>query len=193
MKLSLLVANIAMFIALAACSKNHSDEAKVDSQISLDNVPFQFQADHANAAYSLSQCDPKWQAQMSPSADSVHAQFGFRCGDGHVLSIQGYPQSAFQIGGTILYFANFQPLRTGCEVVAYDLSNGNEIWRTPLEGIAKSGHEQYRNRVTVDLANQSDRGVVTITGNETGGDYVEVLDQKTGKQLAHRIYRQSAG
>jgi hypothetical protein len=36
-------------------------------------------------------------------------------------------------------------------------------------------------------------GVVSITGRESHGDYVEILDRATGKVLAHKVYRQGFG
>jgi hypothetical protein len=40
---------------------------------------------------------------------------------------------------------------------------------------------------------KSSDGVVWITGQESYGDYYEVLDKKTGKMLARKVYREGFG
>ncbi len=156
----------------------------------LDRTPFHFKDDEATAKFSLKQVGENSSVRMV-SYQSGKATFEFVREGKPVLTIEGSLQSVFRIEKNTLFFAHFTPTRTGCEVTAYDLDRGKELWSTKLEGLGKVGHEQYRNRVTMELSNGDgkDGGVVVITGKETNGDYVEVLDQKTGKQLAHKVYR----
>jgi hypothetical protein len=56
-------------------------------------------------------------------------------------------------------------------------------------------HTAYRNQVTMELSSFTEvgkegEGAIKITGRESYGDYIEVLDRATGKVLAHKIYRQ---
>jgi hypothetical protein len=34
----------------------------------------------------------------------------------------------------------------------------------------------------------NDKGIVSIAGRESYGDYAEILDRETGKVLAHNVY-----
>ena len=59
-------------------------------------------------------------------------------------------------------------------------------------------HSAYSNEVTMGLLSltgteNADEGIVSITGRESYGDYVEMLDQKTGRVLAHKVYREGFG
>lgn len=185
---------LALIIAVTTFGNVSCERRRVAYQKTLDAMPFHFNDDEANASYSMKQCDDKWHVQTIAAPGSGMVTFKFTCTNNQILSLEGHSQSVFRIGDNTVYFAHFSPTKTGCAVAAYDLDNGKEVWRTELEGIGKVSHEQYRNRITIDLPDKDDkRGhVVWITGNETSGDYVEVLDRKTGKQLAHRVYRRSS-
>jgi hypothetical protein len=184
---------LAFTITVMTSGQHAPGQQKNAHQDALDTAPFHFNADEANAAYSLKQCEGKWHIQLIKVPSSGKVVFKFPCNDKEILSLEGHQQSVFRIVNSTLFFAHFSPTRTGCVVAAYDLDNCKEIWRTKLDGLGTIGHEQYRNRVTIDLSdnNRNGDGVVSITGNETYGDYVEVLDQKTGRQLAHRVYRRT--
>jgi len=186
-------AYLALTIAATTCAEHAPGQQNNADQQALDTAPFHFNLDEANAGYSLKQSDRKRQIEMINAPSSGKLVFNFACNNKKILSLEGHAQSVFRIAGNTLFFAHFSPTRTGCVVAAYDLNNCKEVWRTKLNGLGKITHEQYRNRVTIDVSD-NDRngdGVVSITGNETYGDYVEVLDQKTGRQLAHKVYRRT--
>ncbi len=193
--LSLLVgACIALIVVeVATFADDRLERREKVCQEALDLTPFLFKDKEADAEYSLKQVAGHSSVQML-SSPSGKATFKFVRNGKVVLTLEGSLQSVFRIQKNALFFAHFTPTRTGCEVAAYDLASGKEIWRTKLEGLGRIGHEQYRNRVTIDLSGGDGKedGVVTVTGKETYGDYREVLDQKTGKQLAHRVYRRSS-
>ncbi len=44
----------------------------------------------------------------------------------------------------------------------------------------------YTNSVTMEVSKADGVGVIIIYGKESFGNYLEVLDQKTGQALAHR-------
>jgi hypothetical protein len=81
----------------------------------------------------------------------------------------------------------------GCDVAAYDLTSGNQLWRTRLQAISVVAHSFYSNRVTMSVArhlgpDREDEGIVEIHGREHFGDYIEILDRDTGRILAHKTY-----
>ena len=103
-----------------------------------------------------------------------------------ILSIDGHFYSVFRAHEDLLYFAEYDPIGSGCEVAAYDLGTGRKVWRTELKGIGPVAHSAYRNRVTMELLDD----VIRVQGYEGAGDYVEILDKKTGKTLANRTFPQ---
>jgi len=68
----------------------------------------------------------------------------------------------FRIQGDRLYYAEFHYSGSGGNIVAVDLSKGNELWRSPLKALGEISHSSYLNRMTID-ANDD---VVSIYGNE---------------------------
>jgi hypothetical protein len=112
-----------------------------------------------------------------------------------LVSLWGHKASEFLIVRNVLYFANFDPSHTGCTVIAYDLTSSKKLWETELAAAEVPRHSAYSNRVKMTVERLTDldkegEGEVVITGRESAGDYIEVLDQATGKQLAHKVYRQ---
>lgn len=82
----------------------------------------------------------------------------------------------------ILYIAEYCTIASGCDVVAVDLKSGKKIWKTRLQGIGPTMHSQYLNLVNIETDGQ----IVTVTGNESDGRYIEHLDLETGKALANK-------
>jgi hypothetical protein len=102
-----------------------------------------------------------------------------------VLTLSGHRHSVFVTGNNVLYFAHFLPSAFGCSVAAYDLTTGGELWRTRLKGVGGVAHSAYRNLVNIRLSDD----VITVVGHEAYGDYLELLDRKTGQRVAHRVFR----
>jgi hypothetical protein len=105
--------------------------------------------------------------------------------DTDVLVLKGHLNSVWVNDLHALYFADFDPIQSGCAVVAYDLGTGKESWRTELQGIGLVDHSKYRNSVNLELAD----GAVCVRGYESFGNYVEILDANTGKMVAHRVFK----
>lgn len=120
-------------------------------------------------------------------------------GDGkEVLTLDGHNGSTFRTADDILYFAHFWPWAPGCRIAAYHLRNGKELWETELSGVGQPGHSAYLNQVTLEVrhiegVDREGEASVLITGSESYGQYREVLDAKTGLQLAHKVYRKGFG
>ena len=92
-----------------------------------------------------------------------------------------------------LYFAHYSMGDCGCTITARDLSSGKKLWETRLRAAGECEHSVYANVVTMqflrlDWIERMDEGVIVVNGCEGSGDYSEVLDQKTGEILAHKIY-----
>jgi hypothetical protein len=68
-------------------------------------------------------------------------------------------------------------------VIAIDLSSGKQLWSKELQGLPPVNYPAYLNLMNLD----ADKFTVTITGHETAGDYIEVLDAATGKQIRHEV------
>lgn len=97
----------------------------------------------------------------------------------------GHARSVFCGSTDTLYFAHFEPTDCGCTVVAYNLDTGKLLWKTDLHAVGQVKHSAYRNEVLIGFCS----GGIMVTGRESYGDYVEVLDRNTGATIAHRIYR----
>ena len=101
----------------------------------------------------------------------------------------------FRTEKNVLYFAHFSTSSQGCTVTAHDLDSGKKLWETKLSAIPLADHSAYSNMVTMGLSSLSGteekhEGIVSITGHESYGDYIEILDRETGEVLAHKVYRQ---
>ena len=94
-------------------------------------------------------------------------------------------EGAFVFSDSVVIYAKFDSISTGCEIRAYDLEQQKEIWRKPLQGIGMIGHSKYRNRINLEMRGKE----VVIYGNESGGQYVEVLNVKTGEQKSNTVGR----
>jgi hypothetical protein len=106
-----------------------------------------------------------------------------------LLVLKGHRYSVFRTANGVIFFADFSPYSAGCAVASYDLNTGRKLWCRRLKGLGPVEHSIYNNRVSMTLKNDA----VWIDGYEDAGDYIEVLDRKTGKCLAHRIVDQKTG
>ncbi|MDB5325733.1 MAG: hypothetical protein JWM57_1302 [Phycisphaerales bacterium] len=167
-------------------------------QRSLEGYRFRFSEADANVLYSLSQFFGKCQIHMFYDPAKSGITFKFMSDDKELLTIQGHTKSAFLTEKNVLFFAHFEPSSDGCMVTAHDLATGRKLWETKLSAAGASRHSAYSNEVTMGLSSltgteERDEGTVSITGRESYGDYVEILDQHTGIVLAHKVYRQGFG
>jgi len=168
-------------------------------QKTLEREPFRFSESNEGILSSLSQYGGNCQVHMIHDP-AKWGGLGFKfVRDGkELLSLEGHTGSSFRTAGNVLYFAHFPRSSSGCTVTAHDLTTGNKLWETKLSGVGTPMHSAYSNRVTMGLSSlhnldKKGEGIISITGRESYGDYVEILDRRTGKVLAHRIYRQGFG
>ena len=99
------------------------------------------------------------------------------------------PSTFFIDSNCVVYHAVF-PRDSGCEVVAYDLKAGKLLWRTRLKAMkdnpSRGGAGGFRaNKVRLEHVNNE---VLAVYGDENDGQYVEIVDLKTGKTVGHKAF-----
>ena len=196
MKTAFFILACLLMIGCGTSGQDNPKQPRGAFQEVLDNTPFRFKENEASAQYSVEHLAGKGQVQVIANPrNPLAVTFTFARAGKEVLVLEGHGGSAFRAYSNLLFFADFSPIGSGCAIAAYDLGSGTEIWRTKLEAVGDPSHSKYRNAITMGLSSMDGKGegVVTITGSESYGDYIEVLDRRTGKQLAHRIYRQGFG
>ena len=111
-------------------------------------------------------------------------RFTYRARSGtRSLTIKGHANTSFCVKGGVVYYADYDPLRSGAHIVAYDFEKDRQRWRVPVTGLGEVPHSGYQNLVSVLVSH----GHVLVRGFESKGTYLEYHDPKTGALLAHRI------
>ncbi|MBC7782289.1 MAG: hypothetical protein H7144_00500 [Burkholderiales bacterium] len=104
--------------------------------------------------------------------------------DTEIVRWQGHRYSVFHVLNDRLYYADFDTGTSGGRIIAVDLKDGKQLWSSALMALGGVRHSSYKNRISL-TANDD---VVTIMGNETGGQYIEFKDTASGKSMGHRIF-----
>jgi hypothetical protein len=99
---------------------------------------------------------------------------------------EGHYRSVFSLTSDVLVYADFMASRTGCSIIAYDLKKQKQLWKTALKGLGPIAHFRYSNSVNLEIIKND---VVRVFGNESAGQYLEIVDLKTGKTVGHRQYK----
>jgi len=174
-------------------------------QDSLQQWGFQFDTTRCGVMYCLSQFrgDCKIEMIYDPARWWMMT-FKLLHGDKEIATFEGNQQSVFCGSKHVLYFAQFSMSSEGCRVIAFDTTTGAKVWQHDLEAAGNDmDHSAYSNRVIMQVGTEhpgedgkklfsdeeQDKGTLIITGSEVAGDYIEVLDMKTGRTLAHRLFR----
>jgi len=194
---------IALVITLPVSGQEKFEQRKELCQNALDRQRAAFQFKNAewvcgsavtNALVSLASYKGKCQVHMIyDPTERFDLTFKFVRAGKEVLVLKGHFQSVFLTDRSVtdrsvLFFADYSPISDGCSVVAYNLVDGKEIWRTRLEGIVAARHSKYNNAVALEWTDLpgAHGDSITIHGKESAGEYTEILDRNTGKQLAHK-------
>ncbi len=98
-----------------------------------------------------------------------------------IVAWPAHMASVFLRAGDVLYYAEFSPHSSGCSIVAYHLRHG-ETWKTPLFGLGPLGQSMYTNRVNMKL----DGNHLIVYGDESAGQYIELVDVLTGRIVGKR-------
>jgi len=161
-----------------------------DWTAAIKDREFQFDMARAGLAACI-EAAKKAGAEVTIDGDPTRGEVELKVAKGgKPVALLAHSHAAFAVREGVLYFAGFSPYATGCKVTAYDLESGKNLWDQPLEGIGPMAHFKYSNRVilVVEKHPTSPGWGVVITGRESAGRYLEVLDPKTGKQVAHKKY-----
>jgi hypothetical protein len=105
--------------------------------------------------------------------------------DGAVVHFfPGNYRTVFAVRDDILYYADLDPICSGCAVVAYDLRKQKRLWYARLQGVGPVCHSKYRNAVNLSL----EKDAVCVRGQESAGNYIEYVGLRTGKTVGHKVY-----
>jgi len=173
---------MAILVAVGACARGR------DYQRLADDATWEWEPERAALSYSIGRanCDYVIELIQPKKAGGIGTPVVIRFTDAGRLafSYTGSVWTVFVVDRDTVYYADFSPIRTGCAIVAFDLNGGKEVWRTDLAGLGGVTHSRYSNRVVVSL----EEGALKVLGNEERGKYLEYVDLRTGKTLAHRIF-----
>src|SRR5262249_48755817 len=143
-----------------------------------ERTAWQWDETRASIEDSARRCRGVYQAQAAPdSARSWAAPVHFTRDGKVVYTRVGNFRTVFVVRGDVLYWADFCPSSSGCTLIAIDLTNRKELWKTELRGLGAVDHSKYHNAVNLDL----DRDTVRVFGKESYGRYVEYVHCRTGK------------
>ena len=166
----------------------------------LERDKFRFDESNGGVLFSISQFRADCEVHMIFNPKKwFKMTFKFVRDGKDILTLEGHTGSAFRTAGNVMYFAHVPLGTSGCTVTAHDMTTGKKLWETKLGAVGNPPHSAYNNRVTMGLSHlfeldkKKGEGIVSITGRESYGDYVEILDRETGTVLAHKIYRQGFG
>jgi hypothetical protein len=185
---------IATMISMAAAPPDPLALKRNQWQRLLDEKRFRFSESDTGILHSLSQYDGDCKINIIYDPKTWPLElltFRFDRDGKEIISLRGHTKSVFRTVDRILFFADFHPSSAGCSVAAYDMNSGKLLWKTNLDAIPFPPHSAYQNEVMIDFLNlpgQHGKGNLLITGHETLRDYYEVLDRRTGRQLAYKRF-----
>jgi hypothetical protein len=158
-----------------------------DYQQVAESTAWKFSQEQASVANSLLRFSKDYQVELIRPKNKFGEITIRLVDDGKELfAWEGHYRSVFTSNGNVLVYTAFLPSRTGCAVVAYDLKMQKQLWKADLKGLGDIAHFGYSNSVNLDIINN---GAVRVFGNESAGQYLEIVDLKTGKTVGHRKYK----
>jgi len=156
-----------------------------DYQKIADDTKWEWNDENATAAYSAKTMPDGYKVEIIDKKEFTKATLKFTKEGKEVFTIEGHLGTVFLVKENVLYYADYSPFSTGCSIVARDLTNGKELWKTPLQGLGPISHSKYRNGVSVDWV----EGALRAFGHEASGNYVEFVDPRTGKSVGHKVFK----
>jgi hypothetical protein len=158
-----------------------------DYQKIADSTPWTWAAERASVSDSFLKFPNTYQVELIRKKDKIGVVTIRLLDDGkEVFGCVGHYGSVFALSGDVLAYADFGPGRSGCSVIAYDLKQKKQLWKTDLKGLGSIPHSRYANSVNLEFI---DNATVRVFGNESAGQYLEIVDLKTGKTVGHRQYK----
>ena len=184
-----IVCSLAILV-FASCAATRCAEAGEGQRIDYQKI-----ADGARWGWSAEEATPFYCTSQAGSTFDIHLINDH--GKRHVWTIRilkenrkvyewaGHRLSVFRILDDRLYYARYHPSSTGGVIVAVDLGTGRELWESRLQALGGISHSAYFNSMTLD----ANHDVVSVYGNEAMGRYFEIKDARTGKTVAHRLFK----
>jgi hypothetical protein len=158
--------------------------AQEDYQKKAEQAPWEWSDERATAADCAKRLTGDYKAEVEERGMFGRVVIRILKDGGVAHFFEGHKGTAFAVGDGVLYYADFGPVSSGCEVVAFDLKAKKQLWKTHLKGLGPIGHTRYRNDVMLDLDGQA----VRVRGKESAGRYIEFIDRRTGKTVGHKVY-----
>ena len=155
-----------------------------DYQKKADAAPWEWSDARASAAGSAKRLKGDYKAEVEPRGMFGGAVIRIVKDGAVVHFFEGHAGTVFAVRDDVLYYADFGPISSGCEVVAFDLKAKKRLWKARLKGLGPIAHFRYRNDVNLDL----ERYAVRVRGKESQGRYIEYVDLKSGKTVGHKKY-----
>lgn len=147
-------------------------------------LQWEWNDDQARFFYCVSQLPENYGVKLTTNDQRSVFDLTLTQRERNVITWQGTEFSVFRVHGNDLLFADWNLGASGGEIVAVNLQDGSERWRTKLKGLGGIRHSAYRNRI--DFAVRED--VVVIWGNESQGRYVEIKSLNTGETIGHKLF-----
>ena len=173
---------LVLLSALASTNHVHAE----DYQKVADVTAWKFSQEQAGVADSLLRFSRDYQVELIRPKNKFGDIIVRVVDDGkEVFAFTGHYQTVFRSSRDVLVYAEYHSSSSGCTLVAFDLKNRKQLWKTPLKGLGPIPHFGYTNAVNLEIINNE---AVRVFGNEAAGQYVEFVDLNTGKTVGHRKY-----
>ena len=138
--------------------------APVDYQQKADAAIWDWHPERSGLLYSVLNAPKEYEiAVVRPKDTFAELTVVFKLDDKTSCSWQGHRDTPFVVVGKVLYYADYSPWSDGCAVVAYDLANNKQLWKTQLQAIGPIDHTKYHNAVEMDL----DGDALRVYGQES--------------------------
>lgn len=158
--------------------------AKLPAQSVVEGMGWKWSDERATARFSADNLGNGLRAELELVRDKPKGLTLRLVQDGReIFSWQGHSRTVFVTTDSTLYRADFHPSMNGCALVAYDLKNRQQKWKTALWGIGPRSHSQYSNQINLTF----DGKYLIVYGNEAYGQYIELVDPESGRTVGHKV------
>jgi hypothetical protein len=170
----------------AACALPAAADDKVDYQKVAGDASWDWRPERADVLYSAMNAPKEYTIEVVRPKDKFgEPTIRFIRDDKTLYSLAGHAQTTFVIDGSVLYYADYSQYASGCALVAYDLKDQKQLWKTSLQGLGPIAHFRYRNEVAVEAVPDA----ILVRGKESAGKYIEYVDRKSGQTMGHKIFK----
>lgn len=146
----------------------------------LDDIRWYFKDGHAEFQHYADLIPDEYSLKVEGQGDDTTALI--LRGDQIIYSFPAHKHTTFVIQDVILYYTNYSPEASGCEIIAYNLQERKMKWRQTLVALGAHSNATRNNRVSLIPWNKQ----IIIFGNEDNKRYLEALDLQTGQTLHNR-------